>query len=158
MDLSSPYVGHAIALAAAAVAVVLVVVMNFEGMVSLGHLYNDHRRRDGGAVGRHKMIGLVLGLVALHVLSIMVFGTAYWLLLKVPGAGTIGGTGHTTSMFEAFYMSAMTYSTVGFGDLTPKGPIRWLAGSESLIGLMMVAWSASFAFMEMSRHWRDDLR
>lgn len=148
---------HGIALATAALAVVVVVVLNFEGMVRLGRMYNRHRRDAGGPVHRNKILRLIFGLIALHTASIVVFGSGYWLLMHVPGAGSIDGASHHASMFDAFYMSAMTYSTVGFGDLTPRGPIRWLAGTEALIGLMMVAWSASFAFMEMSRHWRDDL-
>ncbi|GAB6196353.1 potassium channel family protein [Lysobacter xanthus] len=155
--MGADYAVHGIAIATAGIAVAMVLVLNFEGMVRLGRMYNRHRRDNGGPVHRNKILRLVFGLVALHTASIVIFGAGYWALMHVPGAGGIDGASHHASMFDAFYMSAMTYSTVGFGDLTPKGPIRWLAGTESLIGLMMVAWSASFAFMEMSRHWRDDL-
>lgn len=154
---SAPYWVHALAIATAAVAVVAVVMLNFEGMRYLGHLYNRHRREQGGPVGRRHLLHLVFGLVALHAFSMMIFGVGFWAMLRVPDAGSIDGAHHAT-VFDAFYLSAMTYSTVGFGDLTPKGPIRWLAGAEALMGLMMVAWSASFAFLEMSRHWRGDLR
>ncbi|WP_133479398.1 potassium channel family protein [Cognatilysobacter segetis] len=156
--MGAPLLVHGIAIATAAVAVVAVVYLTFEGMVALGRAYNRHRRDAGGPVGRWKVLRLVLGLIALHTVSILVFGSAYWFLLHVPGAGTIEGASQRASLFDAFYLSAMTYSTVGFGDLSPRGPIRWVAGTEALIGLMMVAWSASFAFVEMSRHWRDDLR
>lgn len=153
----APYWVHGVAIAVAAFAVVAVVLLNFEGMKALGRQYNAHRKREGGPVGRHRILRLVFGLIGLHAVSMMLFGVGYWALLHVPDAGSIDGAHHAT-LFDAFYLSAMTYSTVGFGDLTPKGPIRWLAGAEALLGLMMVAWSASFAFMEMSRHWRDDLR
>ena len=156
--MGAPYVVHGIAIATAALAVVAVVFLTFEGMLRLGRAYNRHRRHAGGAVGRWKVMRLVFGLIALHTLSILVFGSAYWFLLHVPEAGTIEGGSRHATLFDAFYLSAMTYSTVGFGDLIPRGPIRWVAGTEALIGLMMVAWSASFAFIEMSRHWRDDLR
>jgi hypothetical protein len=152
------YAVHGIAIGTAGLAVLITVLLMFEGMVRLGRMYNRHRREAGGPVQRSRILRLVFGLIALHTACIVVFGTAFWCLAQVPGAGSIAGASHRTSMFDAFYMSAMTYSTVGFGDLTPKGPIRWLAGTESLVGLMMVAWSASFGFMEMSRHWRDDLR
>lgn len=152
------FAAHCIAFATAAVLAVTVVALNFEGMVRLGRAYNRHRENEGGVVGRYKLLRLVVGLIVMHALAIVVFGCGYWVLLQIPGTGTIDGITHQASVFDAFYMSAMTYSTVGFGDLTPKGPIRWLAGTEALVGLMMVAWSASFAFMEMSRHWRDDLR
>jgi hypothetical protein len=156
MSPGAPYAVHALAIAAAVVAVVAVVAINFEGMKWLGRTYKRHRRRIGGPVGRHHVLWLVLGLLGLHTLSMLVFGVDYWALLRVPGAGSIDGA-HRAGLFDVFYLSAMTYSTVGFGDLTPTGPVRWIAGAEALVGLMMIAWSASFAFMEMSRHWRDDL-
>ena len=157
MQTGAPYWVHALAIGTAVLAVVAVVTLNFEGMRRLGQRYNRHRREQGGPVGRRHLLRLIFWLIVLHSLSMMVFGVGYWALLHVPEAGSIDGAHHAT-VFDAFYLSAMTYSTVGFGDLTPKGPIRWLAGAEALMGLMMVAWSASFAFMEMSRHWRDDLR
>lgn len=157
MPSGAPYAVHAIAVATAVFAVLAVVTLNFEGMRGLGHLYNRHRRAKGGPVERRHLLRLIVGLIVLHALSMLVFGACFWMLLQVPGAGSIGGARHAT-LFDTFYLSAMTYSTVGFGDLTPKGPIRWVAGAEALMGLMMVAWSASFAFMEMSRHWRDDLK
>jgi uncharacterized membrane protein len=38
----------------------------------------------------------------------------------------------------------------------PVGAIRILAGVEALTGLVLVAWSASFAFLQMQRHWKQD--
>ena len=156
MEAGAPYAVHTLAIAAAAVAVVATVSLNFEGMKALGRLYSRQRERFGRPVAHHSMLWLVFGLVGLHATSMMIFGVGYWALLHVPAAGSIDGA-HRAGVFDAFYLSAMTYSTVGFGDLTPRGPIRWLAGAEALVGLMMIAWSASFAFLEMSRHWREDV-
>ena len=44
--------------------------------------------------------------------------------------------------------SLVTYTSLGYGDIAPLGPARLLAGIESLI-----AWSASFTYLEMQRHW-----
>ena len=47
--------------------------------------------------------------------------------------------------------------TLGLGDLSPVGTVRLLAGTESLTGLLLITWSASFTYLEMSRMWaRDD--
>jgi hypothetical protein len=43
---------------------------------------------------------------------------------------------------------------VGFGDLVPSGPIRFLSGMEALTGFVLIAWSASFTYLEMERFWR----
>ena len=48
----------------------------------------------------------------------------------------------------------MSYTTVGFGDVSPVGSIRLLAGTCALTGFVMITWSASFLFLEMERFWR----
>ena len=53
------------------------------------------------------------------------------------------------------YVSATTYSTLGYGDLVPSGPLRLVFGTESLVGFLMITWSASFAYLEMQRYWRS---
>ena len=49
----------------------------------------------------------------------------------------------------------MTFTTVGFGDLAPSGPIRFLVGTEALLGFVLLAWSASFTYLEMEKNWRE---
>lgn len=144
-------------LAATALAVVAVVAIHFEGMLLLGRHTERHRtHRRVVSLGRPRMIGVVLGLITLHMIEIVVFGLVLWAVLQIPGSGGIAGVSDA-GLFEACYLSAATYSTVGFGDLAPTGAIRWFSGTEALVGLMMVAWSASFAYLEMSRHWQDDI-
>ena len=46
--------------------------------------------------------------------------------------------------------------TLGLGDLSPVGTVRLLAGMESLTGLLLITWSASFTYLEMSRVWACD--
>ena len=45
------------------------------------------------------------------------------------------------------------YETLGFGDIYPTGALRVVCGIESLIGLLMVGWTASFTYLEMRRYW-----
>jgi len=44
------------------------------------------------------------------------------------------------------YFSAVVYTTLGFGDLVPAPGIQILAGSEALVGLCLIAWSAAITF------------
>ena len=59
---------------------------------------------------------------------------------------------------DHIYLSAMSYTTVGFGDVTPVGPIRFLAATEALSGLVLITWSAWFTFLEMERFWDKERR
>ncbi len=56
---------------------------------------------------------------------------------------------------DFFYFSITTYTTLGVGDLHPRGPLRLIAGVESLNGLVLIGWSASFTYLEMARFWED---
>jgi len=49
---------------------------------------------------------------------------------------------HTTIQPEAFaplYFSIITFTTIGYGDVAPLGWVRYVAGSEGLLGLTLMA-------------------
>ena len=106
-----------------------------------------HRRRQ-------RVIFLILVIMLTHAAEIWVFGLAYMILLRWDTFGSIDGTVEILNLTDHVYYSAMVYTTVGFGDLVPHGPIRFMSGMEALTGLVMITWSASFAFLEMQRDWR----
>lgn len=47
------------------------------------------------------------------------------------------------------------YTTLGTGDIEPHGDLRYLTGLESLTGLVLITWSASFLYLEMTRYWDE---
>ncbi|MFV2091358.1 MAG: ion channel, partial [Pseudomonadales bacterium] len=104
--------------------------------------------------GRHRWLILasMFGALAAHVVEIWVYGAGYWVAVEVLELGRIL-TPHDA--FDYVYYSAMVYTTVGFGDLIPEGPIRMLTSTEALTGLALITWSASFTYLQMQRVWRD---
>jgi len=103
---------------------------------------------------RRRVIILILVIMLTHAAEIWVFGIAFSVLLQWDTFGTIAGEAQISSVLDYVYYSAMVYTTVGFGDLVPTGPIRFMTGMEALTGLVMITWSASFTFLEMQRDWR----
>jgi hypothetical protein len=103
---------------------------------------------------RQRVIFLILVILLTHVIEIWLFGIAYLVLLRWEMFGSIDGPVAIASLLDYVYYSAMVYTTVGFGDLFPYGPIRFMSGMEALMGLVMITWSASFTFLEMQRDWR----
>ncbi len=104
---------------------------------------------------RRRVLTGIFGVLSVHIAEIWVFGIAYALLLMTSTAfGRIHGI-FEPSLFDHVYFSAMTFTTVGFGDVYPIGPIRFMAGTEALTGLVLITWSASFTFLEMTHFWRD---
>lgn len=119
--------------------------------------YEALRRLSGLALvpGRHRWLVLVsvFGTLIAHVLEIWFFGGAYWLAVEYVDLGRI--IPDPRDAFDYVYFSAMVYTTVGFGDLVPEGPIRMIASAEALTGLALITWSASFSYLQMQRIWRD---
>ena len=55
----------------------------------------------------------------------------------------------------ALYFSAVTYATIGYGDVVPPADWRLLSAMEGLIGILMCAWSGGFMFAIVSRLHRE---
>lgn len=105
---------------------------------------------------RSKLLVVIVAAFLAHALEIFVYGAALYALITWLGAGALAGAlaGTAGSSFaNCLYFSAETYTSLGFGDLTPVGPVRLLAGVEALNGLLLIGWSASFTYISMERFW-----
>jgi hypothetical protein len=101
---------------------------------------------------RFKLLVVIITAFCAHALEVLVYGFALYMLIAILHAGTLAGA--TDSLLTAcLYFSAETYTSLGFGDLTPTGPIRLLAGVEALNGLLLIGWSTSFTYISMERFW-----
>ena len=104
---------------------------------------------------RSKLLVVMFAAFAAHTLEIGLYGAVVFALIHYGELGGLTGHGGAT-LINCIYFSAETYSTLGLGDLIPTGPVRLLAGAEALNGLLLVGWSASFAYIAMERFWRID--
>lgn len=96
----------------------------------------------------------VLGTLCGHVIEIWIVGFAYYWLHHKADFGSLEGN-FNGSLMDSVYFSFACYTSLGFGDIEPIGDIRFLAGLEGLVGLVLITWSASFMFLEMTRYWRE---
>lgn len=102
---------------------------------------------------RAKLLVVIFAAFLAHALEIALYGFALFGLVQyIGGVGGLTGAGDS-SLQNCLYFSAETYSSLGFGDLIPNGPIRLLAGVEALNGLLLIGWSASYAYIAMERFW-----
>ena len=97
------------------------------------------------------VMGVGAGLVA-HAVEVWVFAFAYYFMNHNSGWGRLEGN-FDGSLMDCVYFSFTTFTTLGFGDIQPSGPLRFLTGIESLTGLVLITWTASFLFVEMQRYW-----
>jgi hypothetical protein len=101
---------------------------------------------------RYKIVFGVFGALVAHMAEIWLFALAYYLMHNAEGWGELTGN-FNGSLMDCVYFSSTVFSTVGFGDIVPMGDLRFLTGIESLTGLVLITWSASFLFFEMQRYW-----
>jgi len=133
-----------IIVAVTATAVIACVAVHYEGLRMLNHL------RVGGINDRHRIIIMILCIMMLHIVEVWIFGITYYLLMINGNFGGFEGMA-SIGMFDSVYFSATVFSTLGFGDIVPIGPIRFVTGTESIAGLTLITWSASFTFVEMMK-------
>ncbi len=86
--------------------------------------------------------------------EIWLFAVAMMLALQTGQFGSL--TGEFDGDIHAFvYFSAANYTAIGNGNVHPHGSIRSIIVSETLAGLMMIAWSASFTYIKMEQIWKN---
>jgi hypothetical protein len=104
---------------------------------------------------RMKLVLVILGAFIAHASHMLLYALAFFWLSRHPGLGTLGSTG-LPSLATCLYFSAETYTSLGYGDVVPSGPVRLLAGMETLNGLLLIGWTASYTYLSMERFWVDD--
>jgi len=91
-----------------------------------------------------RMIRIASWLILAHLVEIAVWAAFYAAFRVFPDTES------------SMYFSAVTYTTVGYGDLVPPQQWRLLAGVEGLTGILMCGWSTGYFFAVVSRlHWGD---
>ncbi|MBB6544224.1 potassium channel family protein [Thalassotalea piscium] len=133
-----------------ALIVALAVLIHYEFLYRL-NLYVPRLK----GTHRFSLVLTVFGTFIAHVIEVWLFALAFYWMNKAQGWGELMGN-FDGSLLDCAYFSFTVYSTVGFGDIEPMGSLRYLAGIESLTGLILITWSASFLYIEMQRQWSID--
>ncbi len=72
-----------------------------------------------------------------------------WLYVFLPGIDEF------ESFEKAIYFSLVTFTTLGYGEITIESEHRILAGLEAINGIILIGWSTAFmfsVFQEMIKH------
>jgi len=104
---------------------------------------------------RPKLLVVMAAAFVAHALEIFMYGVVLYVLVAFVSEGVLKGTVAFTFM-NCLYFSAETYTSLGFGEIVPVGPVRLLVGVEALNGLLLIGWTASFTYIEMARFWRPE--
>ena len=89
--------------------------------------------------------GTGLVLVALHVVQILLWAMTYRAFLPA---------GELEDFETAVYFSFVTFTTLGYGDITLSKGWRLLSGIEAMNGILLVGWSTAILFSVVQRIWQ----
>jgi hypothetical protein len=90
------------------------------------------------------LISTALVLISLHIIEILIWALAYMLILPVD---------ELQNLEAAFYFSAVTFTTLGYGDITLNTDWRILSGLQAINGILLIGWSTAFLFAVIQRTW-----
>lgn len=114
------------------------------GLIFLSHSmdriirwFRLHRHNFGKTVA---MITTVLGLFAVHTVEVWMWAAAFVAVGAIP-------------QFEnALYFSTVTFSTVGYGDITLDPAWRLFASLEGVNGFILIGWSTAYLVAASTRY------
>jgi hypothetical protein len=89
------------------------------------------------------LIRIAAWLILLHLIEISLWALLYAWRQAMP------------DLQAAFYFSAVTYTTTGYGDLVLPEAWRLVGGIEALTGILMCGWSTGFFFAVVNRMYRS---
>lgn len=103
----------------------------------------------------YRIVAGVFTALAAHAIEVWVFALAFYSMHHEEGWGRLTGA-FNGSLLDCVYFSFTVFTTLGFGDIVPSGDLRYTTGIESLTGLVLITWTASFLYLEMRSQWTRD--
>jgi len=100
----------------------------------------------------NRVLLAVIMLFVTHFCQIVIYAIGFGVGHQILNLGGFSGEGVQTPL-DYFYFSAVSYTSLGLGDIFPKDHLRFLTGVEALNGLLLIALSSAFLFAMMNRLW-----
>ncbi len=115
----------------------------------LAHVWVNLPRLDGRP--RTQIVCTILATFVGHTIAVWIFGLSYYALDKYFDFGTLGGN-ISHELLEYVYFSAVSYSSLGLGDVYPTGGLQLLVGVEAILGLILIGWSVTFTYLVTEKY------
>ena len=141
---------HALGLSAIGMFLIVITVMihAYGSSLWMHYMLATYTRRNGIVVDSKALRVLVLTaivLMSLHLLEVFIWASAYRFLVPLSEIETLE---------TAFYFSLVTFTSLGFGDVTLGPQWRILSGMEALNGVLLIGWTTAFLYAVLQRIWK----
>ena len=123
--------------------ILLTVVIHTTGLVALVALLKQQAPQEGAGLSYVRVLWnlglIILGIFTLHIAEIWAWALLYlWL-------------GEFTQLEPALYFSTVTFTTLGYGDVTLGEGWRLLSAVEATNGIILFGVSTAFVFAVLRR-------
>ena len=88
------------------------------------------------------LVSTAIVLLLLHVIEVVLWALTYLALPQIASLKTFE---------EAVYFSLVTFTTLGYGDITLQGGWRLLSGIEAMNGIVLFGWTTATLFSVVQR-------
>ncbi|MFC1689285.1 potassium channel family protein [Pseudomonadota bacterium] len=126
----------------------LTVIINVAGVVLwlrvLGRRIERRAQKNQSPHLFRAILDTAVALLMLHVVEAYLWALLYFYL---PGQSGLD------NMHDAFYFSAITFTTLGYGDVTLSSEWQLLSGLEGMIGIMMFGMSTALLYAVIQKCW-----
>ncbi len=95
-------------------------------------------------------VGILILVMCIHLAIVFGFASAMWGASQFLHLGSLGRDGPFNFM-DYFYHSSVSYSTLGLSEVQ-EGHLKIMTALESLTGIVLLTWSATFYYSVMGRN------
>ena len=97
--------------------------------------------------------------------SLLIYTAFFLLLLHFIQSGIwaftfylLPGITEFETLEKAIYFSLVTFTTLGYGEITISSTNRILAGFEAINGILLIGWSTAFMFSVVQYIWKREFK
>ena len=97
--------------------------------------------------------------------SLLIYTAFFLLLLHFIQSGIwaftfylLPGITEFETVEKAIYFSLVTFTTLGYGEVTISSTNRILAGFEAINGILLIGWSTAFMFSVVQYIWKREFK
>ncbi len=111
----------------------------------LGHRIDHYSRQNKQLPLLRGILTTAIALITLHVVEAFLWAILY---LQLPSQAGL------KNMQEAVYFSMITFTTIGYGDITLNKQWQLLAGVEGMVGIVVFGLTAATLFAVIQKSWK----
>ena len=131
---------------------ITIVIQGYGTKFWIHHLRNNYANKPLSGFD-HRTVRLLvytaLFLLSLNFLQAIIWGGTYYLLPGITEFETIE---------KAIYFSLVTFTTLGYGEITISSTNRILAGFEAMNGVLLLGWTTAMMFSVLQFVMKETLK